>query len=84
MGGASKANTFSLYEEGEETGYTGQEDLKFINNYNTGDGREGRYGSGFSVPVFQDPPWFHLLFHPWVTTDSIALEKLEDQDVEGL
>ena len=27
---------------GGETGYTGQEDLKFINSYNIGDGREGR------------------------------------------
>ena len=24
--------------------------------------------SGFSVPAFQDPPWFYLLFSPWVTT----------------
>ena len=24
--------------------------------------------SGFSIPAFQDPPWFHLLFCPWVTT----------------
>ena len=24
--------------------------------------------SGFSVPAFQDPPWFYLLFRPWVTT----------------
>ena len=27
---------------GGETGYIGQEDLKFINSYNFGDGREGR------------------------------------------
>ena len=40
--GESKANTFSLYKEGGETGYTGQEDLKFINNYIIGDGREGQ------------------------------------------
>ena len=39
MGG--KTNTFSLYGEGEETGYTGQEELKFIKSYNIGDGREG-------------------------------------------
>ena len=31
-------------------------------------GREGPYVSGFSVPAFQDPPWFYLLFSPWVTT----------------
>ena len=24
--------------------------------------------SAFSVPAFQDPPWFYLLFSPWVTT----------------
>ena len=30
--------------------------------------REGQQGSGFSVPAFQHPPWFYLLFCPWVTT----------------
>ena len=30
-------------------------------------GRERRQGSGFSIPALQDPPWFHLLFCPWVT-----------------
>ena len=24
--------------------------------------------SAFSVPAFQDPPWFYQLFSPWVTT----------------
>ena len=24
--------------------------------------------SAFSIPAFQDPPWFHLLFCPWVST----------------
>ena len=24
--------------------------------------------SGFSVPAFQDPPWFYLFFRSWVTT----------------
>ena len=24
--------------------------------------------SGFSMPAFQDPPWFYLFFSPWVTT----------------
>ena len=33
----------------------------------TGWGREGQQGSGFSIPALQDPPWFHLLFCPWVT-----------------
>ena len=42
VGGESKANIFSLYEEGGETGYTAQEDLKFINSYIIGDGREGQ------------------------------------------
>ena len=70
MGGKSKVNTFSLYGEGWEAVYTGQVDLKFINSYNIWDGKEGQQGSGFSVPAFHDPPWFHLLFHPWVTTMS--------------
>ena len=75
MGGKSKVNTFSLCGEGGETVYTGQEDLKFINSYNIGHGKEGQQGSGFSVPSFQDPPWFHLLFHPWVTTVSCYPES---------
>jgi len=37
-GGKSKANTFSL-GVGGETGYTAQEDLKFVNSYNIGEGR---------------------------------------------
>ena len=37
-----KANTFNLQGKGRETGYTGQEDLEFINSYNIGDGREGQ------------------------------------------
>ena len=32
----------SPYGVGGETGYTGQEDLIFINSYRTGDGREGQ------------------------------------------
>ena len=52
----------SLCGLGGETGYTAQEDLKSINCYNTGEGR--MIGSGFSVPAFQDPPWFYQLFHP--------------------
>ena len=35
----SKANTFSLCEEGGETGYTAQEALKSVNSYNMGEGR---------------------------------------------
>ena len=30
----------SLYGVGGETGYTGQKDLKFINSYNVGDGKD--------------------------------------------
>ena len=43
MGGRAerKTNTSSLYGEGEETGYAGQEDLKFIKSYNIRDGKEG-------------------------------------------
>ena len=26
----------------------------------------------FSVPAFQDPPWFYLLCCPWVTTEGSA------------
>ena len=52
----------SPYGVGGETGYTAQEDLKSINCYNTGEGR--MIGSGFSVPAFQDPPWFYRLFNP--------------------
>ena len=37
--GKSKANTFSLCEEGGETGYTAQEALKSVNSYNMGEGR---------------------------------------------
>ena len=25
----------------------------------------------FFIPAFQDPPWFYLLFHPWITTSNI-------------
>ena len=39
--GGRERHTFSLYAEGEETGYAGQEDLKLIKSYNIGDGREG-------------------------------------------
>jgi len=56
----------SPYGVGGETGYTAQEDVKSINSYNTGEGRT--IGSGFSLPAFQDPPWFYLLFCPWVAT----------------
>ena len=39
-------------------------------------GREGRYRSGFFVPEFQNPLWFYLLFHPWITTiDSYIFHK---------
>ena len=64
--GKSKANTFSLCGVGGETGYTAEEDLKFTNSCNMGEGRMIRVG--FSVPAFQDPPWFYLVFYPWVTT----------------
>ena len=64
----------SSYGVGGETGYTAQEDLKSINSYNLG--RKGPSGSGFSVPAFQDPPWFYLLFRPWVTTTISKLFML--------
>ena len=46
----------SPYGVGGETGYAAQEDLKSVNGYNTGQGRAVRVW--FSVPAFQDPPWF--------------------------
>ena len=58
----------SPYGVGRETGYTAQEDLESINSYNTGEGRMIRVR--FSVPAFQDPPWFYLLCCPWVTRES--------------
>ena len=58
----------SPYEVGGETGYTAQEDLKSIYSYNTGEGRMIRVW--FSVPAFQDSPWFYLLCCPWVTRES--------------
>ena len=60
----------SPYGVGRETGYTAQEDLESINSYNTGEGRMIRVR--FSVPAFQDLPWFYLLCCPWVTTESSA------------
>ena len=56
------------YGPGGQTGYTAQEDLKSVNSYNMGEGRKIK--SGFSVLASQDPPWFYLLFHPWITTSN--------------
>ena len=47
-----------------ETGYTAQEDLKFLNSYKMGEGR--MIGSGFSIPEFQGLPWFLFLFLSFV------------------
>ena len=58
--GKSKANTFSLWRRRGDGLYCS------INSYNMGEGRMIRVW--FSVPAFQDPPWFYLLFCPWVTT----------------
>ena len=58
----------SPYGVGGETGYTAQEDLKSINSDNMGEGRTIK--SGFSISASQDPPWFYLLFHPWITSSS--------------
>ena len=78
-GGNSKAETFSLYGVEGETGYTAQEDLKFFNSYNKGE-RGMIRGCFFSVPAFQDLPWFYRSLHsmtvlgffwsfiPWDTT----------------
>ena len=54
----------SPYGVGVESGYIAQEDLKFINNYNIGAGRMIRAW----VFCILRPPWFYLLFCPWVTT----------------
>ena len=66
MGGGGVRQIPSSCGVGGETGYTAQEDLKSINSYNMGEGRTKRVG--FSVPAFQAPSWFHLLFCPWVIT----------------
>jgi len=64
-GGKSKADTFSLWGRRENKIY-GSRGLKSINSYNTWEGKMIRVC--FSVPAFQDPPWFYLFFCPWVTT----------------
>ena len=64
--GKSKANTFFLCAVGE-TGYTAQENLKSVNSYNMGEGRMIRIW--FFHSCIPRPPWFYLLFHPWVTTE---------------
>ena len=48
-----------------ETGYTAQENLKSISSDTMGEG--GRSGSG-SPFLTSLPPWFSLLFRPWVST----------------
>ena len=58
----SRANTFSLW------GRRGDRLYCSINSYNMGEGRMIRVW--FFIPAFQDPPWFYLLFRPWVTTLS--------------
>ena len=55
----------SPYGIGGETGY-------IVPLIVTAWGREGQLRSGFSVSAFQDPPWFYLLFWPWVTTVNEA------------
>ena len=60
----------SPYGVGAETGYTAQEDLKSVNNYNMVEGKMKR--SVFSIPAFQDPPWFYLLFRPRITTHTLG------------
>ena len=56
--GKSRANTFSLW------GRRGDRLYCSINSYNMGEGRMIRVWFFW----FQDPPWFYLLFYPWVTT----------------
>ena len=56
--GKSRANTFSLW------GRRGDRLYCSINSYNMGEGRMIRVWFFW----FQDPPWFYLLFCPWVTT----------------
>ena len=68
--GERKANTFSLCGVGGETGYTAQEDLKFINSYNMGEGRTIRV---LFFPFLLPRPslgffFFFLFFCPWDTT----------------
>ena len=61
MGGERVGQMPSPYGVGGGQGYT-------VPLIVTTRGKEGRSGSGFSIPAFQDPPWFYLLFCPWVTT----------------
>ena len=53
-------STFSLYGTGGETGYTAQEDLKFVNSHNMGEGRMIRV-------------WF---FHSCIPRPSLVLSAL--------
>ena len=63
--GNSKANTFPVWgRRGDVMLLRRTWNLLIVMTW----GREGPYVSGFSVPAFQDPPWFYLLFSPWVTT----------------
>ena len=61
LGAGGVRQTPPPYGLGGETGYT-------VPLIVTASGREGREGAGFSIPAFQDPPWFNLLLRPWVTT----------------
>ena len=58
--GKSGANTFSPW------GRRGDRFYCSTNSYNMGEGKTRR--SVFSVPAFQNPPWFHPLFHPGIIT----------------
>ena len=58
MYGWEKSRAFGV---GWETGYT-------VSLIVTTWVREECLGSGVSVPAFQGPPWFYLLFRLWVTT----------------
>ena len=69
LGGKRVGQIPSPYGIGGETGY-------IVPLIVTAWGREGQLRSGFSVSAFQDPPWFYLLFHPWITTiDSYIFHK---------
>ena len=58
----SRANTFSLW------GKRGDRLSCSINSYNMGEW--GTIRVWFFCFCILDPPWFYLLFHPWVTTEK--------------
>ena len=65
-GGQNKKNTFFLWgRRGDSLCCSGAPEIH--QQLQHGGGKHAK-GSCFSIPALQDPPWFYLLFCPWVTT----------------